>query len=46
MPHSTAGMPQMPQIPPEALAKLNPEQRARMKEMMKNRTGPRHDFHE
>jgi len=39
MTHSTAGMPQMPQIPPEALAKLTPEQRARMEEMMKNRTG-------
>jgi hypothetical protein len=39
MTHSSAGMPQMPQIPPEALAKLTPEQRARMEDMMKNRSG-------
>jgi hypothetical protein len=39
MTHATAGIPQMPQIPPEALAKLTPEQRARMEEMMKNRSG-------
>jgi hypothetical protein len=32
----------MPTIPPEALAKMTPEQRARMEEMMKNRgTGPK-----
>jgi hypothetical protein len=36
MTHATAGM---PQIPPEALAKLTPEQRARMEQMMKNRSG-------
>jgi len=39
MTHSAAGMSQMPQIPPEALAKLTPEQRARMEEMMKSRSG-------
>jgi hypothetical protein len=36
MTHATAGM---PPIPPEVLAKLTPEQRARMEEMMKNRSG-------
>ena len=33
-PHSPMGM---PNVPPDALAKLTPEQRARMEEMMKNR---------
>jgi len=32
--HSMAGMPAMPAIPPEALAKMTPEQRARIEGMM------------
>jgi Protein of unknown function (DUF3617) len=37
MTHATGGMPAMPAIPPEALAKLTPEQRARIEGMMKDR---------
>ena len=33
--HSMTGMPAMPSIPPDALAKMPPEQRARMEAMMK-----------
>jgi hypothetical protein len=33
--HSMTGMPAMPAIPPDVLAKLPPEQRARMEAMMK-----------
>ena len=33
--HSMTGMPAMPNIPPEALAKMPPEQRARVEAMMK-----------
>ena len=33
------GMPAMPQIPPEALSKMTPEQRAQMEAMMKGRGG-------
>src|ERR1039458_2218253 len=33
--HSMTGMPAMPAIPPDALAKMPPEQRARMEAMMK-----------
>jgi hypothetical protein len=33
--HSMTGMPAMPNIPPDALAKMPPEQRARMEAMMK-----------
>ena len=32
--HSMSGMPAMPNIPPDALAKMPPEQRARMEAMM------------
>ena len=38
MTHATGGMPAMPAIPPEALAKMTPEQRARVEGMMKNRS--------
>ena len=37
--HSMTGMPNMPAIPPDALAKLPPEQRARMEAMMKGGSG-------
>jgi hypothetical protein len=33
--HSMSGMPAMPNIPPDALAKMPPEQRARVEAMMK-----------
>jgi hypothetical protein len=33
--HSMSGMPAMPSIPPDALAKMPPEQRARVEAMMK-----------
>ncbi len=33
--HSMSGMPAMPSIPPDALAKMPPEQRARIEAMMK-----------
>ena len=33
--HSMTGMPAMPAIPPDTLAKMTPEQRARMEAMMK-----------
>jgi len=33
--HSMTGMPSMPAIPPDALAKMPPEQRARLEAMMK-----------
>lgn len=33
--HSTTGMPAMPAIPPDTLAKMPPEQRARIEAMMK-----------
>jgi Protein of unknown function (DUF3617) len=39
--HSMTGMPAMPAIPPDALAKMPPEQRARMEAMMKG--GPKTD---
>ena len=35
MTHSMTGMPAVPNIPPDALAKLPPEQRARVEAMMK-----------
>jgi len=37
--HSMTGMPNMPAIPPDVLAKLPPEQRARMEAMMKGGSG-------
>ena len=39
--HSMSGMPAMPDIPPDVLAKMPPEQRARMEAMMKG--GPSTD---
>ncbi len=36
-----SGMPAMPQIPPEALARMPPEQRARIEAMMKSMGGPK-----
>ncbi|MGD0790245.1 MAG: DUF3617 domain-containing protein [Terriglobales bacterium] len=39
--HSMTGMPAMPAIPPDTLAKMTPEQRARMEAMMKG--GPSTD---
>ena len=39
--HSMSGMPAMPAIPPDALAKMPPEQRARVEAMMKG--GPSTD---
>ncbi len=39
--HSMTGMPAMPNIPPDALAKMPPEQRARVEAMMKG--GPSTD---
>jgi hypothetical protein len=39
--HSMTGMPAMPSIPPDALAKMPPEQRARIEAMMKG--GPTTD---
>ncbi|HJT88621.1 MAG TPA: DUF3617 domain-containing protein [Bryobacteraceae bacterium] len=35
-----SGMPAMPQIPPETLARMPPEQRARIEAMLKNMGGP------
>ncbi len=35
-----AGLPVMPQIPPEALARMPPERRAQVEAMMKSRNGP------
>jgi len=37
--HNMSGMPPMPTIPPEALAKMTPEQRAQMEASMKNSLG-------
>jgi hypothetical protein len=37
--HTMTGMPPMPAIPPEALAKMTPEQRAQMEAHMKNSFG-------
>lgn len=39
--HSMTGMPAMPAIPPDTLAKMTPEQRARIEAMMKG--GPKTD---
>ena len=37
--HTMSGMPAMPSIPPEALARMTPEQRAQMEEHMKSAMG-------